>query len=121
MADATPLINELKEASGSDKLNKCFKFLFIQDHTEEEAFIRWVGEKCNEVKRKIDIGDQRMAEVLSLNDDEEEAAGDTYECLRQKQVRNRRRLEALRGILFKIREGLTENERHMTIMDFYDD
>ena len=121
MAAATPLINELREASGSDKLNKCFKFLFIQDHTEEEAFIRWVGEKCNELQTKIDIGDQRMAEVLSLNEEEEEAAGDTYECLRQKQFRNRRRLEALRAILIEIREGLTKNKHHITIIDFYDD
>lgn len=58
----------------------------------------WLGEKCNELQRNIEKRTQRMAEVWSLNHDEEEAGGDKYECLREKQVRERKRLEALRAI-----------------------
>lgn len=120
MAADTPLINELKEDSGSEKLHQCFKFLFIQEHTEDEAFIMYLGERCNELQRKIDKRSERMAEVWSLNHDEEEAGGDVYECLREEQIRERMRLEAIRAMLVEIRDGLTEKKHHMSIMDFYD-
>ena len=121
MAEETPRINDLKKVSGLEKFHQIFKFLFIQSHTDDEAFIRFMGERCSELQRKIEEQTERMAEVWSLNHDDEEAAGDVYECMRVQQIRDRRKLEVLRGLLFEIREGLTEKEEHMEIMDFYDD
>ena len=80
MADEpqTQLIDELKEFSRSQKLHKAFKFLFNQEFTKHEAFIRYLGERCNELQVKIQKRSARMAEVWSFNHDDEETGGDTY-------------------------------------------
>lgn len=107
MAEETPRINDLKKVSGLEKFHQIFQFLFVQSY--------------NELQRKIEEQTERMAEVWSLNHDDEESASDVYECMGVQQIHVKRKLEVLRGLLFEIREGLTEKEEHMEIMDFYDD
>ena len=77
-ADETPLINELKNASRSQELHKAFKFLYGHEHVEDEAFIRYIGARCNELQTTIQQKSARLAELLSLNYDEEEYASDVY-------------------------------------------
>ena len=56
-----------------------------------------MGERCNELQRKIEEQTERMAEVWSLKHDDEESAGNVYECMRVEQICDRRKLEVLRG------------------------
>ena len=122
MADEikTPLLDELKELCGSDKLHHCFKFLFGHEHTATEAFIRNIAECCNELETIIEQRTARMTEVWLLDHDDEEAAWQIYECLRLDQVRERKRLEVLTALLFEVRGGLSEKEEHIGIMEgFY--
>lgn len=52
---AFPLnFEQLKEAYGSNKLQHCFKFLFVQEETVNESFIMKIGEKCGDLRREIE-------------------------------------------------------------------
>ena len=81
-----PYLNELQDMCGSEKLHKCFKFLFCQEIPINEAMIMWLGDKRDELRINIDKRTKRMAEVFELDFDEEEAGDATYESLREVQV-----------------------------------
>ena len=121
MAYETSLIDELKIMFGTLKLHECFKLLTVQEKHDDESFIQYLGERSNELESRIQAREERMVEVLLLNHDEEEAAGDTYENLHTVQVRERRRLEALTGFLIELRAGIKEKDDHISIYEFYDD
>ena len=116
----TPLIDELKELSGSDKLHRAFKFLFAHEYTETEVFIRWLGERCHDLEVSVEKTKARLDEVFSLNQDDEIVVSDVYESLHRSLVRQRRRLEALTAVLTEVYACLTEKEEDMDLMDWYD-
>ena len=61
-----------------------------------------------------------LAELWSLNHDEEESAGDVYHCEHKSLVRLRNRLEMVTAMLMELRQGLTEKEEHISILEVYD-
>ena len=119
-ADETPLLDELNFFSGSQELLKAFKFLYGHEHVEDEVFIRFLGERRDLLQTTIQQKSDRLAELWSLNHDEVEAAGDVHECEHVDLVRLRRRLEMVTALLFELRQGLTEKERHISILEVYD-
>ena len=119
-ADETPLLDELKVFSGSQELHKAFKFLYGHEHVEDEVFIRFLGERRDLLQTTIQQKSDRLAELWSLNHDEVESAGDVYECEHVDLVRLRRRLEVVTALLFELRQGLTEKENHISILEVYD-
>ncbi|PWA53516.1 hypothetical protein CTI12_AA444450 [Artemisia annua] len=116
----TPHLTALKDVSGCQELHKAFKFLYGHEHVEEEVFIRFLGERRDELQSTIEQKTARLAEIWNLNHDEEESAGDVYECEHKVLVRLRKRLEVITGLLFDLRQGLTEKEDNISILDVYD-
>ena len=49
----TPNFDELKDICGSNEIKDCFKFLFGQEETLNEGFIRKVVEWCDGLNEKI--------------------------------------------------------------------
>ena len=101
-ADETPLLDELKIVSGSQELHKAFKFLYGHEHVEDEVFIRFLGERRDELQSTIQQKTarlaelwslNRLAELWSLNHDQEESASDVYDCEHSALVRLCGRLE----------------------------
>lgn len=119
-ADQTPLLNELKVVAGSQELHKAFKYLYGHEHVEDEVFIRYLGERRDQLQTTIQEKSARMAELWSLNHDEEESAGDVYHCEHEVLVRLRKRLEVVTELLFDLRQGLTEKENHISVLEVYD-
>ena len=118
--DQTPHLTELKNVSGSQELHKAFKFLYGHEHVEDEGFIKFLGERRDQLQTTIQQKTDRLAELWSLNHDEEESAGDVYDCEHTDLVRLRRRLEMVTALLMELRQGLTEKERHISILKVYD-
>lgn len=118
--DETPLLTELKNVSGSQELHKAFKFLYGHEHVEDEVFIRFLGERRDELQTTIQQKSDRLAELWRLNHDEEESAGDVYECEHKTLVRLRGRLEVVTGLLMELRQGLNEKEENISILEVYD-
>lgn len=116
----SPNLDELKDLCGSDKLHKCFKFIFSQEIPLNEVMIQCLGEKRDELRISVDKRTKRMAEVLDLNFDEEEAAADGYESLEEVQVMERRLLESLSAILVDLRALVSKKEEAIADMDYYD-
>ena len=117
--DQTPHLTDLKNVSGCEELHKAFQFLYGHEHVEDEAFIRYLGERRDELQSTIEQKTARLAEVYNLNHDEEESAGDVYHCEHKVLVRLRRRLEVVKNLLLELREGLTEKEENISILDVY--
>ncbi|PWA55185.1 hypothetical protein CTI12_AA429710 [Artemisia annua] len=118
--DLTPLLNELKIVSGTQEIHKAFKYLYGHEHVTDEVFIRLLGEKRDELQSTIDQKTAHLAELWSLNHDEEDSAGDVYACEHAVLVRLRKRMEVIIGLLSELREGLAEKEEHISILEVYD-
>ena len=118
--DQTPLLNQLKVVAGSQKLHQTFKFLYGHEHVDDEVFIRYLVERRDQLQTTIQEKSARMAELWSLNHDEEESAGDVYDCEHEVLIRLRKRLEVVTELLLDLRQGLTEKENHINILDVYD-
>ncbi|PWA84210.1 hypothetical protein CTI12_AA161230 [Artemisia annua] len=50
---STPNFDQLKDICGSDQIKDCFKFLFVQEETQKEEFIRKVVEWSDGLHEKI--------------------------------------------------------------------
>ncbi|PWA36567.1 hypothetical protein CTI12_AA598540 [Artemisia annua] len=115
----TPHLTDLKNVSGCQELHKAFKFLYGHEHVEDEVFIRFLGERRDELQSTIEQKTARLAELWNLNHDQEESAGDVYNCEHKVLVRLRGRLEVITALLFELRQGLTEKEENISILDVY--
>ena len=115
----TPHLSEVKMVSGCQELHIAFKFLYGHEHVEDEAFIRFLGEKRDELQSTIEQKITRLAELWDLDHDEEQSAGDVYACEHKVMVRLRGRLEVIMALLVELRQGLTEKEDNISILDVY--
>ena len=120
MAAGTPNLDELKAMCGSEKLNKCIKFLFGQEIPINEVMIQCLAEKRDELRVNVEKRSDQVDEVLTINFDEEEAAEDGYESLHDVQVMERRLLESLSAIVVDLRALVARKQQAIEDMDFYD-
>ncbi|PWA69033.1 hypothetical protein CTI12_AA290480 [Artemisia annua] len=111
-----PNIEQLKELCGSNQLQHCFKYLFVQEWRENEELIRYVGQKCANLEASIERRAQLMEEGESFGPFHD-VAPDAVECMAVTQQREQRMLAALRGVLEVAREGRIEKEHHVGLMD----
>ncbi|PWA47847.1 hypothetical protein CTI12_AA432450 [Artemisia annua] len=113
---ARPNIDHLKELCGSNQLQHCFKYLFVQEWRENEDFIRYIAEKCAILEANIERGAQIMQEAESFGPFHD-MAPDAVDCMVVTQQREQDMLAALMGVLDLAREGRTEKEHHVGLMD----
>lgn len=112
---ATPNLDELKEACGSEDLSVAFSFLFSHEIIDDEGFLIRVGEECNQLRAKIIKRDQNICELESLGA-LTEADSKTWDCLVETQERGIWRLRHLTSILVEAREGVVEKKAYVTTM-----
>ncbi|PWA36476.1 hypothetical protein CTI12_AA599580 [Artemisia annua] len=113
---ARPNIDSLKVACGSNQLQHCFKYLFVQEWRENEDLIIYIGQKCDELDTNIQRRDELIQEGQSFGLFHE-VAPDAVECMVETQQRDREILAALVGVLDLAREGRVEKQRHVGLMD----
>ncbi|PWA51778.1 hypothetical protein CTI12_AA460800 [Artemisia annua] len=113
---ARPNIDHLKESCGSNQLQHCFKYLFVQEWRENEDLIRYIGEKCANLEAKIERRVQLMQEAESFGPFHD-VAPDAVQCMVVTQQREQDMLAALMDVLDLAREGRTEKEYHVGLMD----
>ncbi|PWA72556.1 hypothetical protein CTI12_AA216170 [Artemisia annua] len=112
---ARPNIDHLKESCGSNQLQDCFKYLFVQEWRENEDFIRYIGQKCANLEANIERRAQLIQEGESFGPFHNVAL-DAVECMGETQQREQDILAALMGVLDLAREGRTEKEHHVGLM-----
>ena len=113
---ARPNIEQLKESCGSSELHHCFKYLFVQEWRENEDLIRFIGQKCANLEGNIERREQLMQEGESFGPFHN-VAPDAVDCMVETQQRDQDILAALAAVLDLAREGRTEKERHVGLMD----
>ncbi|PWA80596.1 zinc finger, CCHC-type, Gag-polypeptide of LTR copia-type [Artemisia annua] len=116
---STPNFDELKAICGSEEIKDCFKFLFGQEESLNEGFIRKVVEWSDGLHEKIAKFGAMIeeGEILSLSDP---AAADGTECLIEAQARNGVMLQAVLRLFDVLREARTEKRRHVMVMEVHD-
>ena len=116
---ATPNFDLLKAMCGSNEIKDCFKFLFGQEVSENEGFIRKVIEWSDGLHEKIGKFGEMLdeGESFSLFDP---AAADGMECLVEAQARNGVILQAVMHLLDVLREARAEKRRHVMVMEVHD-
>ncbi|PWA40392.1 reverse transcriptase domain-containing protein [Artemisia annua] len=92
----------------------------INEWRANEDFISYIGHKCADLEAKI----QRRALLIQESESFgpfHNVAPDAAECMGETQQREQDMLAALLGILDLAREGRTEKERHVGLMDLKGD
>ncbi|PWA60409.1 hypothetical protein CTI12_AA381920 [Artemisia annua] len=100
-------------------LELCFSSLLpmsFQEWRVNEDFITYIGQKCADLEASI----QRRASLIQESQSFgpfHDVAPDAVECMVETQQREQDMLAALVGVLDLAREGRTEKERHVGLMD----
>ncbi|PWA45576.1 hypothetical protein CTI12_AA516450 [Artemisia annua] len=116
---STPKFDELKDACGSDDLKDCFKFLFVQEDTQNEGFIRKVSEWSNGLREKIVKFGDLMDEGQTFSHFDV-AAMDGLECLIEAQATNGEILQAVVRLLDVLRQARAQKRRHVMVKEVHD-
>ncbi|PWA77965.1 hypothetical protein CTI12_AA220620 [Artemisia annua] len=116
---STPNFDELKALCGSDEIKDCFKFLFGQEETLNDGFIRKVVEWCDGLHEKIAKFADLLEEVRTFNVLDTVVA-DGMECLVEAQASNGVILQTVLRLLDVLREARDEKRRHVMVMEVYD-
>ena len=114
-----PNFEQLKEMCGSDQIKDCYKFLFLQEQSEHEGFVRKVTEWCDGLHGKIQKFGEMIEEGQSFSDFDV-AVADRMECLVEAQATNGVILQALINLLDVVREASPEKCRHVMVMEFHE-
>ncbi|PWA79870.1 hypothetical protein CTI12_AA202340 [Artemisia annua] len=83
---------------------------------ENEDLIRYIGQKCANLEANIERREQLIQEGECFGPFHD-VAPDAVECMGETQQREQDILAALMGVLDLAREGRTEKERHVGLMD----
>lgn len=105
---------------GSDEIKDCFKFVFIQEESELEGFVRKVTEWRNGLHEKIANFGELIEEGQGRFSDFDVPAADGMECLVQAEARNGVFLEAVTNLLDVLLEAIPEKRNHGMIMEVHD-
>lgn len=116
---STPNFEELKEACGSNRLEHCFRFLFMQEASENEGFIRLLDEKCDDVRHRM----QKRRELINEGQKGfsvfDPVSGDGLQCMQEAQYTDGQILAALMHVLDLAREAMDEKHTHVEKMEQY--
>ncbi|GJT19065.1 hypothetical protein Tco_0877771 [Tanacetum coccineum] len=84
------VLDEHMEITGSTKLHKRMRFLFVQKIAKEEVFLKFLRDRCNDLRRRSAKRRMLIGEMEALG-----SRRMTVDCLKQTQARETDKLVAL--------------------------
>ncbi|PWA43883.1 hypothetical protein CTI12_AA236670 [Artemisia annua] len=109
----TPHFQELRIASGSDNLERCFHLLFTQQHGEIDGLINVLCEKRDGLLKKI----ERMKKLIQEGEGFcvfHDSGNAGLECMKETLKTYKKVLAGLTGLLDVACEGRRESRRHVS-------
>lgn len=115
---STPNFDELKKDCNSDRLEHCYRFLFMQEAAENEGFITLIDEECDDARRRMQKRRLLLQEATTFSLFNSVSV-DGQLCMREAQNKDSQILAALIGVLDLAREAREERRRHVVTMEKY--
>ncbi|GJZ72161.1 hypothetical protein Tco_0636012 [Tanacetum coccineum] len=112
------VLDELMEITGSTKLHKRMRFWFVQEIAEEEGLLKFLHDRCNDLRRKNARRRVLLREMEALG--ERGVAVDSLESLKQTHARETAKLADLTDAIAESLVGIHEKELHVAKMDLND-
>ncbi|GJZ39037.1 hypothetical protein Tco_0585600 [Tanacetum coccineum] len=104
--------------TGSTKLHKGMRFWFVQEISEEEGLLKFLRDRCDDLRRKNAKRRVLIREMEALG--ERGSAVDSLESLKQTHARETAKLAALTDAIAESLASIHEKERHVAKMDLND-
>nr|GEV20515.1 hypothetical protein [Tanacetum cinerariifolium] len=112
------VLDELMEITGSIELDKRMRFWFVQEIAEEEGLLKFLRDRCDDLRRKNTKSRVLIREMEALG--EHGVAVDSLESLKQTHTRETAKLVALTYAIAESLAGIHEKERHVAKLDLND-
>ncbi|GJX55085.1 hypothetical protein Tco_0284982 [Tanacetum coccineum] len=112
------VLDELMKITGSTELHKRMRFWFMQEIVEEECLLKFLRDRCDDVRRKNVRRRVLIREMEALG--ERGVAVDSLESLKQTHARETAKLAALTDAIAESLAGIHEKERHVAKLDLND-
>nr|GEV04291.1 hypothetical protein [Tanacetum cinerariifolium] len=103
-------LNELMEITGSTELHKRIRFWFVQEIAEEEGLLKFLRDRCDDLRRKKARRHVLICEIEALG--ERGVAVDSLESLKQTHARETAKLAPLTDAIVESLAGIPKKERH---------
>ncbi|GKD12665.1 hypothetical protein Tco_1197072, partial [Tanacetum coccineum] len=103
------------EITGLTELHKRMRFWFVQEITEEEGLLKFIHDRCDDLRRKSARRHVLIREMEALG--ERGVVVDSLECLKQTHARKTIKLAGLTDVMAETLAGIHEKEGHVARMD----
>ncbi|GJS34834.1 hypothetical protein Tco_0533216 [Tanacetum coccineum] len=110
------VLDELMEITGSTELHKRMQFWFVQEIAEEEGLLKFLHDRCDELRGKNNRCRMLIREMEALG--ERGMAIACLDCLKQTYARETTKIAALTNV--ETLAGIHKKERHVARMDLND-
>ena len=114
----TPNFDELKEQCNSNRLEHCFRFLFMQEASHNDGFITFLEEECEEVRRRMRQQRALLQEGKRLSPFDPVSV-DGLQCIKEALYKDGQLLAALVVVLDLARDARDEKRAHVSVMEQY--
>ncbi|GJU50741.1 hypothetical protein Tco_1220296 [Tanacetum coccineum] len=105
------VLDKLMAITGSTELYKRMWFWFVQEITEEEGFLKFLRDRCDDLRRRNARCRVLIGEMEALG--ARRVAIECLDCLKQTQARETDKLAALTEVLVETQAGIHEQEGHV--------
>lgn len=117
---STPLLNELKNLCGSEKIYDCFIFLNIQEIATNEVSMINAASMRDDMRMQVNQRIERLIEVNRCETDEELAAQDVFDALHEVQLIESRLVESLAGVVADFQRLITLKKETIQTLEKYE-
>lgn len=120
---STPLLNELKQLCGSEKIHDCFIFLNIQEVATNELSMINAAAMRDDLRMQVDQRTERLIEVNTLHSDvdQEMATQDVFDALHEVQLIERRLVESLAGVVADFQRLIALKKETIETLEKYEE
>ncbi|GKD61177.1 hypothetical protein Tco_1298686 [Tanacetum coccineum] len=112
------VLDELMEITGLTELHKRMRFWFVQEIAKEEGLLKFLRDRCDDLRRKSARRRVLIREMEALGD--RRVVVDSLECLKQTYTRETAKLASLTDVMAETLAGIHEKEGHVARMDLND-
>ena len=120
---STPLLNELKQLCGSEKIHECFIFQNIQEVATNEVSRMNVAAMRDDMRMQVNQRTERLIELNSNlpDEDQEMATQDVFDSLHEVQLIERRLVESLAGVVADFQRLIALKKETIQTLEKYEE